>query len=1052
MAVRIPQYEDRLTPSGGFVTARAQGAEVSPALGRAMENLGEAGMRFASVNMAIQKREKEKQEAEFLQQEQERLRKQEAKEQADAITEGGKQVSDATVAFQGWYNEASKNPGPNFAAQVNQKWAEVTKSVLDGDSTEEERIAQAQAGMEPYFGIRNEAARQNAQRSLTQLGQHYSLNALQIEAKAGVVKRLDNLESTVSNNERVVGADPSLYNTLRTSTLSDIQNDPTLDVETKLRTARAASERLTVAALQGAIARGESDRVKLAIMNRLGSTALSEDEIQSINATGNRLPANNQAVQAGPDLRTVQGLVTPGNIDLTNRPRVQNKDGSISTVSSFSVNVDGKEVLLTPIADDGKVLSQQQAIDKYKKDGKHLGIFETPAAASAYGKQLSADQERFYSNKQGNVKVTPLPPNVARWSTSVQKQASENGVDPNVMLWQIKVESGGNPAAINEDDRKRTGDPSIGLSQFQPKTAAAYGIDPKDPEQAIKGQALYMRDLLKMFGGDYQKALAGYNWGQGNVQKAIAKHGDNWLQKSPEKVQNYVNSILTNAGRSGGGNTVSGQVSSAVSNQQQANAVVANRAVDPTMMEIVSRLPQDKLISTLHSAQTSINQQQSMYQSSIKATETDHLAAFGNGEQVAKPLTLAQYQQAYGQAEGSQRFGEYQKVQRLGYEINSVRTMNIDQQRQVLESYNPVPGSPGYALAMQRKQVLAQAIDQVNKSREADPMAYEMSVVKMNNIKPIDWNKLPEVFVELGNRVGVAYTNNKNYGSPLTLLTKQEATNLAAGMNGMSAQEKLKYLSMIRSSVKDQVAYRSVLQQIAPDSVVTSMAGMIINKEGSVTISKTFGADESYKPQQVAQLMLEGEAILNPTKTAAGQDGRGGKFPTPKESDFMLEFNNQVGNAFAGNPGAASSAMQGVKSYYIGKAARDGDLSDLMNSKRMQESINAVIGGVSDVNGSKVIRPWGMPEDIFKDRAKIAFDATIKSKNMTASYGGVTLQNYGDGTYLIRSGTDFLRGPDGAPVIIDVVSPAASNPVDAATISSNPGQLREPGSGKLKTK
>jgi hypothetical protein len=227
---------------------------------------------------------------------------------------------------------------------------------------------------------------------------------------------------------------------------------------------------------------------------------------------------------------------------------------------------------------------------------------------------------------------------------------------------------------------------------------------------------------------------------------------------------------------------------------------------------------------------------------------------------------------------------------------------------------------------------------------------------------------------------------------------------------------------------------------------------MISTKEGSVNITKTFGADESYKPQQVAQLMLEGEAILNPTKTAAGQDGRGGKLPTPKETDFMLEFNNQVGNAFAGNPAAASSAMQGVKAYYMGKAAREGDLSDVMNTKRMQEAINAVLGGVTDVNGSKVIRPWGMPEDIFKDRAKIAFDATIKSKNMTASYGGVTLQNYGDGSYLIRSGTDFLRGPDGAPVIIDVISAGVPTPADTSTMSSNPGQLREPGSGKLKTK
>lgn len=166
----------------------------------------------------------------------------------------------------------------------------------------------------------------------------------------------------------------------------------------------------------------------------------------------------------------------------------------------------------------------------------------------------------------------------------------------------------------------------------------------------------------------------------------------------------------------------------------------------------------------------------------------------------------------------------------------------------------------------------------------------------------------------------------------------------------------------------------------------------------------------------------------------------------------MAEFNNQVGNAFAGNPGAASAAMQGVKAYYVGKAAREGDLSDVINTKRMQEAISAVTGGVTDINGSNVIRPWGMPEDIFKDRAKIAFDGTIKGKGMVASYGGVTLQNYGDGTYLVRSGTDFLRGPDGAPVVIDVVSGAPAAPSDSRPVSTNPGKVKEPPVGKLKTK
>lgn len=89
------------------------------------------------------------------------------------------------------------------------------------------------------------------------------------------------------------------------------------------------------------------------------------------------------------------GLLEPGNIDLQNRPRVRMEDGGTATVRSMGVNLDGREVLLPTVSDDGRIMSDDEAIETYRRTGRHLGIFATPEAASAYAERLSADQARL---------------------------------------------------------------------------------------------------------------------------------------------------------------------------------------------------------------------------------------------------------------------------------------------------------------------------------------------------------------------------------------------------------------------------------------------------------------------------------------------------------------------------------------------------------------------------------------------------------------------------------------------------------------------------------
>lgn len=96
-----------------------------------------------------------------------------------------------------------------------------------------------------------------------------------------------------------------------------------------------------------------------------------------------------------------QTPVVPGNIDLYERPKIPNPKGGISTVESMgfldedpSSPYFGKQVLV-PLADEGRILSEEEAIAKYYRTPpsrrRHLGIFNTPDESTVYAIQLHDD-------------------------------------------------------------------------------------------------------------------------------------------------------------------------------------------------------------------------------------------------------------------------------------------------------------------------------------------------------------------------------------------------------------------------------------------------------------------------------------------------------------------------------------------------------------------------------------------------------------------------------------------------------------------------------------
>jgi soluble lytic murein transglycosylase-like protein len=121
---------------------------------------------------------------------------------------------------------------------------------------------------------------------------------------------------------------------------------------------------------------------------------------------------------------------------------------------------------------------------------------------------------------------------IQRYSPIVDTASRAYGVDKALVHAVISAESAYNPVAMS-----RAG--AMGLMQLMPETARRYGVkNILDPVENIHGGVRYLKDLLLMFNGNIELAVAAYNAGE----NAVIKYG-NRIPPYAETVQ-YVPKVL----------------------------------------------------------------------------------------------------------------------------------------------------------------------------------------------------------------------------------------------------------------------------------------------------------------------------------------------------------------------------------------------------------------------------------------------------------------------------------------------------------------------------
>ena len=103
---------------------------------------------------------------------------------------------------------------------------------------------------------------------------------------------------------------------------------------------------------------------------------------------------------------------------------------------------------------------------------------------------------------------------IQRYSPIINLASATYGVDKALVHAVISAESAYNPYALSKAG-------ASGLMQLMPDTARRYGVkNIMDPSENIHGGVRYLKDLLVLFNGNIELAVAAYNAGENAVIRA----------------------------------------------------------------------------------------------------------------------------------------------------------------------------------------------------------------------------------------------------------------------------------------------------------------------------------------------------------------------------------------------------------------------------------------------------------------------------------------------------------------------------------------------------
>jgi hypothetical protein len=456
-----------------------------------------------------------------------------------------------------------------------------------------------------------------------------------------------------------------------------------------------------------------------------------------------------------------------------------------------------------------------------------------------------------------------------------------------------------------------------------------------------------------------------------------------------------------------------------------------------------------------------LDAKQEVANNKIEKAQEGALVQMGEQDTSGIPYTAAQEVHfASIFPKGSPLYDEYQNHLDVGNKIQNVLRLSIDkqteyvqQQQTALEQSGKTALDPEGGKHARANQARLTAVVAANtKLLTEQPMTYAEERLGVT-VKPLDLAAITQpggagkITAQLEDRMATIGALSKSNGIHIApnVLKPDEQKLLMGTLDPMDPKTKVQTLGDLRKNLSEST-YMAVMHQIAPDSPLTAMGGEL------AAMQRQYSPDTLAVNGNVGELVLRGEALLNPTKSAKAQDGKGTPYPMPNENKLRKSFSDAVGDTFANRPDLAELRYQGFKAYYAGRSAERGINSvDEVDDKIAADGIAGTVGYIDKFNGHSVQAPYGMTASDFRDQAEFGARGALDKRNLTEDRKNLIarqayyVQIHPDGAppttrlYVLAIGRDILHDGNNKPYAFRINSGTAAAVSDANALkSANP--------------